>query len=272
MITRPIARFISLSPRLKQTLWTFWYQFLSRRFQRTDWTFMNFGYAPLGARPETLCLQECDEPDRFCIQLYHHLAEGYIGAGARLLEVGSGRGGGCSYLGRYFQETTVVGVDVSESAIAFSAKTHRLPNLTFQQGEAERIPCESNEFDAVINVESSHCYVSMEHFVAEVFRVLKPGGYFLWADLCASEYLSQTHREFEQAGFICVAADEITPNVLRALDLDEPRRKSLITRYVPLFLRGWFLDFAAIHGTRIYEAMRSGETQYRRAILQKPPQ
>jgi fatty-acid O-methyltransferase len=43
-------------------------------------------------------------------------------------------------------------------------------------GDAENLPFPQVSFDAVINVESAHCYGSIERFLAEVHRVLRPGG------------------------------------------------------------------------------------------------
>ena len=40
-----------------------------------------------------------------------------------------------------------------------------------------------NSFDILINVESSLYYPRVESFLREVVRVLKPSGYFLYADI-----------------------------------------------------------------------------------------
>src|SRR5204863_875878 len=126
-----------------------------------------------------LPLDGADEVNRYSIQLYHHLARTVNMDGARVLEVGCGRGGGCSYLARYQQPASVLGIDFSAKAIAFCNRVHAVPGLTFQQGDAESLPCETGTFDVVLNVESSHCYGSVPAFLGEVFRVLRPGGYFL---------------------------------------------------------------------------------------------
>ena len=94
-----------------------------------------------------------------------------------------GRGGGCAYLARYRQPAAVLGIDISPRAIAFCRRIHLVPGLSFRPGDAEALPCPAEAFDVVLNVESSHCYGSMPTFLNEVFRVLVPGGYFLWADL-----------------------------------------------------------------------------------------
>lgn len=272
MISRLVSRLLAFTPRLNQKLWTCWYQFLSRRHPCADWTFMNYGYAALGDEPKTVCLEPRDEPERYAIQLYHYLADQRIGRDAIVLEVGSGRGGGCSYLARYFDADEVIGIDISASAVALSTKVHRVPCLTFRQGDAACLPCASASCDVVINVESSHCYASMEDFVAEVFRVLKPGGCFLWADLYASKWLPGVPVLCRQAGFEIVKWENITPNVLRASELDSARREGLISREAPAWLRNWCRDFGGMPGTRMYEGMRSGEITYAHAVLHKPLQ
>ena len=50
------------------------------------------------------------------------------------------------------------------------------------QANAQNLPFQNESFDAVLNVESSHRYPQMEKFLNEVYRVLKPNGYFLFTD------------------------------------------------------------------------------------------
>lgn len=49
-------------------------------------------------------------------------------------------------------------------------------------GDAEKLPLADASFDAVLNVESSHCYGNVETFFREAARVLRPDGRFLFAD------------------------------------------------------------------------------------------
>jgi ubiquinone/menaquinone biosynthesis C-methylase UbiE len=58
--------------------------------------------------------------------------------------------------------------------------------IEFIQGSAERLPFGDEDFDVVINIESSHTYGSVARFLSEVERVLRPGGYLLLADLRTS--------------------------------------------------------------------------------------
>jgi hypothetical protein len=85
-------------------VWPVCYEALAKRASTPDWAFMNYGYAPatvdaVGTPP----LRSSDERDRLCIQLYLHAIDHSDMRGKDVLEVGSGRGGGASYISRYLQ-------------------------------------------------------------------------------------------------------------------------------------------------------------------------
>ena len=98
----------------------------------------------------------------------------WTSTGREVLEVGSGRGGGASFVARYLRPSRVVGVDVSPQSVAFCRARHSAPGLSFEVGNAEQLGFAAASFDAILNVESSHCYGDMGAFVREVRRVLRP--------------------------------------------------------------------------------------------------
>jgi SAM-dependent methyltransferase len=258
------------SPRVKRVLWRTWYELLASRYRQPDWTFMNYGYAPLNPA-DPVPAAECSRPsDRISVSLYHRAVEGVELERARVLEVGSGRGGGCAYLA-HRSRASVLGVDFSALAVDFCRKTHRYPNLDFRRGDAEALPCADRSFDVVVNVESSHCYRSFAGFASEVFRVLDFGGRLCWADLGPPERLDECLAHFQSAGFAVERRGCITPNVVRALELMSEDRLSTIRQLVPKpFVRA-IGDFAGLPGSRVYAALASGEVRYTCAVLLKPP-
>jgi len=74
-------------------------------------------------------LDEEDERNRYFIQLYHYVATGATFKGQNVLEVGSGRGGGASYIRRYLRPKTMTGVDFSERAVSFCRERHKIGGL-----------------------------------------------------------------------------------------------------------------------------------------------
>jgi len=182
MLARLFILFAELSPGLKRFTWHRLYQFLASNYPAEAWTFMNYGFQPADDA-EMPILEAEDEANRYFIQLYHYVATGARIKGRRVLEVGSGRGGGASYIKRCLHPDSMTGVDFSGHAVKFCRERHRVEGLSFRQGDAESLPFGDASFDCVLNVESSHCYGAMEKFVAQVTRVLKPNGHFLFADL-----------------------------------------------------------------------------------------
>lgn len=254
-------------PGLKKFLWRTWYDYLARSHQASEWTFMNYGYA--ASEPNALVLEAADDADRHWIQLYHHVAGSIDLHGSRVLEVGSGRGGGSSFIKRYLKPSHMIGMDLSKHAVGWSRKRHRVDGLEFRVGDAERLPFEDGSIDAVINVESSHCYPSFDRFLAEVRRVLRPGGHFLYADFRAQESISSWEKSLNKSGLLLLQQSDITVNVVAALERDNERKLALIDRLVPKPLRASFLDFAAVKGSALFEGFRTGRMLYRSFVLRR---
>lgn len=250
-------------------VWRSVYELLAARVRQPEWGFMNYGLAPAdGTAP--LALGPADEPDRLCIQLYAHVLGGQDLTGRDVLEVGSGRGGGAAWISRTTGARSTVGVDFSVRAVRLASVHRHGPGLRFVAGDALALPLPDASVDAVVNVESSHCYPSMPAFLAEVRRVLRPGGTFGWADLRGAADVPRLQRELDACGMQIRAQRDITAEVVRALELDNVRKLALMDAWVPRPLHGPFRAFAGITGTRNHRRFTSGATRYLSAQLEVP--
>ena len=268
MIARMFIFFVRISPAFQKAIWRWWYQRLGKRAHDSGWTFMNYGYKYKNQK--TLNLTSEDESNRMFIQLYDYVASQIPIKDGEILEVGSGRGGGSSFVSRYHHPKSITGVDYSKSAIKLSNELHgNVDNLFFKLGDAEDLPFKDNTFDAVINVESSHCYGNMERFLNEVSRVLKPGGYFGWVDLRAKDMVEETGFAFEKSKLTCIHNKTITPEVIDALDDIHDVKMKMINNHVPKFLRSAFTDFAGAKNSKIYNSFKSGNAVYLSKVLKK---
>jgi ubiquinone/menaquinone biosynthesis C-methylase UbiE len=90
----------------------------------------------------------------------------------RALDVGTGTGGGARVLADRFPQAEVVGVDVSQGMLEEARRL--LPGVSFVEGDAAKLPFEDESFDLVANA-------NMIPFPDEVARVLRPGGWTLYA-------------------------------------------------------------------------------------------
>lgn len=115
---------------------------------------------------------------------YHHhyhlppLFERMGHRGGRLLEIGCGIGIDTLRLARLgFDE--IVAVDLTEVAVELAAERaarEGVPDVRFEVADAEALPFEDESFDAVYSFGVLHHTPRIEDAVAEVRRVLAPGG------------------------------------------------------------------------------------------------
>lgn len=260
----------SFSPTIEEWLWKRWYQRLASAYKKEDWRFMNYGYAAVEEKPPVVLSNQIDEENRLFIQLYQYALTGLDIKGKKLLEVGSGRGGGADYVARYLDPSSIIGVDFAKNAIDLCNQFYHLPNLSFKEGNAEKLPFDDDQFDLVFNIESSHCYGNMPAFIAEVTRVLKPGGIFVWADLRQAKDMEKDHQIFINSSLKLIFNQNITPNILRALDLISDRKKEAIEQRVSSFWRSLFFEFSGIRNSKIYRSFADGKMVYWYYRFEKP--
>jgi ubiquinone/menaquinone biosynthesis C-methylase UbiE len=95
----------------------------------------------------------------------------------RVLDVGCGTGEGALFLAREFPQARIRGVDISEEMVrAAVAKVGLDPEgrVAFKVGDAAALPYPDESFDLV-------ALLNMPPFVAELARVLRPGGHVIVA-------------------------------------------------------------------------------------------
>jgi SAM-dependent methyltransferase len=256
-----------ISPTLKRKLGKTGYEYLAASSHAVRWPFMNYGFLDPNARPTTPhSLSETDHP---YIQLYRHLLNGIDLHGLDVLEVGCGRGGGCGFIARYLKPRSVVGLDVARRNIAICNRLYSLAPLVFLNGDAEALPFYGSTFDIVINVESSLCYGSMAGFLSEVTRVLRPGGYFLFADFRDAADVTTLLNQLRLSGLSMVKQRTITEYILAALERENDAKRAMILTEIPWIFRWPFRELVGVKGGIMYKGFRSGRLEYLSAILRK---
>jgi arsenite methyltransferase len=102
----------------------------------------------------------------------------------------------------------VIGVDMTADMVATGrqlAREHDFGNVEFRLGEIERLPLETESADVVI----SNCVINLtaDKLVSfrEIYRVLKPGGRMLIADLVTAGALPPDVRASAAAWADCLA-------------------------------------------------------------------
>ena len=247
-------------PSFKQTFWKIWYQYLSGRIGSDPITFLNYGYWP--PEGETIQLQPQDESNRPAIQLYHHVASGWDLAGKNVLEVSCGHGGGASFVKRYHHPKTYTAIDQNPKAIDYNRKTHGALDIDFRVGDAQALDFPAHHFDAVLNVEASHCYPQQDAFFKSVYRVLREGGHLLYADFRTHANAPQLDYDITNAGFQIKSKTDITSYVLSALKRTSERYRKIVHGFTPKILHPWMETFAAVEGSGVYNSFVNRERIY----------
>jgi ubiquinone/menaquinone biosynthesis C-methylase UbiE len=98
----------------------------------------------------------------------------------RLLEVGSGPGRLAVRLAQVSPEVLVTGVDIApemvEMANTLAARSRVADRVGFVEGDVASLPFADASFDAVVSTFLLHHWPSPAEGLAEIYRVLRPGG------------------------------------------------------------------------------------------------
>jgi ubiquinone/menaquinone biosynthesis C-methylase UbiE len=253
---------LNFRKHLPRTL--YWY--VSCIDNKADVVFMNYGYADPGQKID---LHPEDEPHRYSIQLYHHMTEGIDLRDKTVVEVGSGRGGGLSYIVKRWVPGSAKGIDLCKEAVKFCNSHYQAKGLSFLHGDAQNLPVEDESCDIVINVESSHRYENFEKFLSEVHRVLRNGGLFLFADYRSKKKLPDLRKAMESVQFKVVKEEFINQQVVSALQMDWDKKCQVYKKFAPWFLHQIGLSIAYKVQSRLIGKFHSDRKIYLNYILQK---
>ncbi len=124
--------------------------------------------------------------DSYLIYLMHvatyRFAEPYL-AGAKVLDLGCGTGYGTAMLAGKCE--AICGVDISDEAIAYARSRYNKPGLDYATIDkierGSRLRFDDASFDAVISFQVIEHVADVPSYLAEIARLLKPGGVFICA-------------------------------------------------------------------------------------------
>jgi ubiquinone/menaquinone biosynthesis C-methylase UbiE len=97
----------------------------------------------------------------------------------RVLDIGCGTGQLAARIHQALPTVAIVGCDFSAGMLQRAAV--RSTAIDWVRGDAGRLPFRSSAFDAVVSTEAFHWFPDQDAALAELFRVLAPGGRLLLA-------------------------------------------------------------------------------------------
>jgi ubiquinone/menaquinone biosynthesis C-methylase UbiE len=116
--------------------------------------------------------------------------------GERILDAACGSGYGTDLVAR--QAASVIGIDISDHAIAYAKKHHQRGNIEFRQADL-RLPLAlpDEHFTVVISIETLEHVADQDRILAEFWRVLAPGGRII-ISTPDREVISEKARELNE--------------------------------------------------------------------------
>jgi ubiquinone/menaquinone biosynthesis C-methylase UbiE len=124
-----------------------------------------------------------------------------------VLDIGCGTGRLLRRINARWPSAALNGVDLAEGMVAQARAL--TPQATIYQAPAEVLPLPDSSVDLVTSTTSFHHWSDQAKGVSEAYRVLRPGGLFILADMNISHHghplsKAQVRSLFESAGFtIC---------------------------------------------------------------------
>ena len=125
------------------------------------------------AYPERIVPDET-EPGIVALHLKRYVFAEPWCRGMDVLDLACGVGYGSAYLAGSARR--VVGADISEEAVAYARTRYPAPNVEYVVADAAALPFEAGSFDTVCSFETIEHLPDRHGYLAEVVRVLRPGG------------------------------------------------------------------------------------------------
>lgn len=231
--------------------------------------FLNLGYAPDDNPQYAVHDVPLTAINKNSVKLILETIGDYDFNGKDLLEVGCGRGGNIYTIHQYYEPRTTVGVDLCKANVKYCSSYLSSPNMSFAVADAEKIPLEDSSVDVIVNIESSSAYTDIKSFYHNVYRILRPGGFFLYADVMENSVFDSNIQYLKSLGIEQLRYTDITTNVLLSC-YQEYRKKILAYKEVEVLGNKEDLeDFIGKPGSKIYNNMKSGRKSYRIYNLRK---
>jgi ubiquinone/menaquinone biosynthesis C-methylase UbiE len=126
------------------------------------------------------------------------------------LEIGCGTGEVSKHIAKnYIGSVTATDIDPEQIAIARRGSSN-IANLTFQEADAIDLPFDDKSFDVVISFGVLHHVDKWQTALTEVKRVLRPGGYFIFAEVIYPETVTNMDKSSSHSfGLASVDVDEV---------------------------------------------------------------
>lgn len=99
----------------------------------------------------------------------------------RVLDLGCGTGYFASYLQQHYPQSMLLGLDLAEGMASYASQHHHAD--AWLCADAEQLPLCDNAVDVIFSSLAIQWCEDNQALFAEIYRTLKPGGYFVFSTL-----------------------------------------------------------------------------------------
>ena len=100
-------------------------------------------------------------------------------AEGKILDIGCADGTVTKFILEQSRASLVVGIDALQGSVDYAQKRFKTKKLKFLTADAEKLPFEKEEFEAVFCLDSIEHFLNPEKAIREMKRVLKKNGYLV---------------------------------------------------------------------------------------------
>lgn len=118
--------------------------------------------------------------------MHRYLAACELAAGKDVLDIASGEGYGAAMLASVARRVT--GVDIDAACVEGATAKYGAENIVFRRANAMAIPLEAHSVDLVVSFETIEHVADQAAMMAEIKRVLRPGGLLVMSSPDKREY------------------------------------------------------------------------------------
>jgi len=114
-----------------------------------------------------------------------------LDAGAKVMEVGCGKGNHLRKMANHFPKSRFIGYDLSEQAVSEASQlSEDIPNVTFVQRDLSDFPSDTS-YDVIFAFDAVHDQKDPGELLKNVYRQLPAGGIFFMVDIDGSAHLEK---------------------------------------------------------------------------------
>jgi len=161
------------------------------------------------SRFEKVFVNRSGHSRRVAVRVAERLARLDVRRGQRYLDVGCGNGAAAIEAAQSFG-LIVTGVDIDGEQVRAAEKAATgIDGVTFRQADAAHLPFPDGSFDFVATNKTTHHIPDWREALAEMMRVVKPGGYVVYADLTVPAWMAPLLRPLVSRSFGVLTRHEV---------------------------------------------------------------